>query len=96
MHIDFSTVGVASCISQVSDDGKHYAIGYASKMNNAAESNLSSYEGEALALITAVKRWDYIMRGRKFVCHTNSKALTFFTGLEHAQGQDSALGAETG
>jgi transposase InsO family protein len=87
LHIDFSTVGVASCISQVSDDGKHYAIGYASKMNNAAESNLSSYEGEALALITAVKRWDYILRGRRFVCHTDSKALTFLRDSSMLKGK---------
>jgi len=54
LHIDWSALGIRAIIGQLDEEGKEYAITYASRNNNKAESNYSSYEGECLAVVWVV------------------------------------------
>jgi len=45
LHIDWSALGIGAILGQLDEEGKEYVIAYASRSNNKAESNYSSYEG---------------------------------------------------
>ena len=47
-------MGFGAVLAQKDDVGWEYVIAFTSKSNNNAESNYSSYEGEALAAVWAI------------------------------------------
>jgi hypothetical protein len=51
LHIDWSALGIGAILGQFDEEGKEYVIAYASRSNNKAESNYSSYKGECLAIV---------------------------------------------
>jgi hypothetical protein len=51
LHIDWSALGISAIIGQLDEESKEYVIAYASRNNNKAESNYSSYQGECLNVI---------------------------------------------
>jgi hypothetical protein len=50
LHTDWSALGIGAILSQLDEEGKEYVIAYASRNNNKAENNYSSYEGNVLML----------------------------------------------
>jgi RNase H-like domain found in reverse transcriptase len=50
---------------------------WASRLCTLAESKYSSVEGEALAILFALKKFDPYLMGRTFILRTDSKALTY-------------------
>jgi len=50
LHTDWSALGIGAILGQLDEEGKEYVISYASRSNNKAENNYSSYEGNALLL----------------------------------------------
>jgi hypothetical protein len=54
LHTDWSTLEIGAVLMQMDDDGKEFVIVYASRSNNNAEAQYSSYEGECLAAIWAI------------------------------------------
>ncbi len=50
LHTDYSALGIGAILGQLDEEGKEYVIAYASRSNNKAESNYSSYEGSVLLL----------------------------------------------
>ena len=75
LHTDWSKAGVGATLSQVDDDGVEYAIAYASRTNNSAESSFSSYEGEVSAVHYAVQRFRYYLWGRRWKLVTDCRAM---------------------
>lgn len=75
LHTDWSKIGVGACLSQTGDDGVEYAIAYASRMNNNAESAFCSYEGEISAVVYAVQKFRYWLWGAKFTLICDNKAV---------------------
>ena len=63
MHTNWSKASVRACLSQIADDGKEYAIAYASRMTSLAESAFSSYEGEVSEVVYAVQKFRYYLWG---------------------------------
>ena len=45
LHTDWAKIGLGGMLSQRDDERNEYVITYASRINNKAESNYSSYEG---------------------------------------------------
>ena len=54
-----------------------HAVAYASRSNNAAERNLSAFDGELLAHVWALTKWDFYLSNARFVCFTDHQALTW-------------------
>jgi hypothetical protein len=51
LYTDWSSLGIDVVLTQMDDDGKKFVIAYASRSNNNAEAQYSSYKGECLAAI---------------------------------------------
>lgn len=79
LHTDWSKAGVGACLSQIAEDGKEYAVAFASRMNSRAESSFSSYEGEVSAVVYAVQRFRYYLWGQHFKLITDCKAMQWLT-----------------
>jgi RNase H-like domain found in reverse transcriptase len=57
---------------------------FASRAVAGAESNYAPIEGEALAIIFALKRFEFLLRGHKVLIRTDHKPLTFIkSGCEN-------------
>jgi hypothetical protein len=54
LHTNYSALGIGVILSQFDEEGKEYVITYASRSNNKANNNYSSYEGECLAVVWVV------------------------------------------
>jgi len=54
LHTNSRALGIGVIFGQLDEEGKEYVIAYASRSNDKAESNYSSYEGECLAVVWAV------------------------------------------
>jgi hypothetical protein len=57
LHMDWSSLGIGAVLTQMDDDRKEFVIAYASRSNNNAEAQYSSYEGECLATIWAIAHY---------------------------------------
>jgi hypothetical protein len=57
LHMDWSSLGIGTVLTQMDDDRKEFVIAYASRSNNNAEAQYSSYEGECLATIWAIAHY---------------------------------------
>ena len=79
LHTDWSKAGVGACLSQIAEDGKEYAVAFASRMNSRAESTFSSYEGEVSAVVYAIQRFRYYLWGKPFKLITDCKAMEWLT-----------------
>jgi hypothetical protein len=57
LYTDWSNLGIGEVLMQMDDDGKEFVIAYASRSNNNAEVQYSSYEEECLAAIWAISHF---------------------------------------
>jgi hypothetical protein len=75
LHIDCIALGIGAILGQLDGEGKEYVIAYASRSNNKAESNYSSYEGECLAIVWVVIHFRPYLYGTKFTLYTDHQAI---------------------
>ena len=59
-------MGLGAVLTQKDDVGREYVIAFASKSNNNAESNFSFYEGEVLAGVWAIARFQLYLYLQQF------------------------------
>ncbi len=71
LPIHWNALGIGVIISQLDEEGKENVITYASRNNNKAENNYSSYEGECLAIVWAVIHFKPYLYGGKFILYTD-------------------------
>ncbi len=73
---DASQYGVGAALYQKVGD-KHKYIKFASQALTPGQRNYPASKRELLAIIFALKKWRYILYGRRFVVETDHKALTY-------------------
>jgi len=82
-----SSSGMGAVLSQQRADGTPGVIAYASKSCNAAEQNYSSYEGEMLAVVWAVRTFRHYLLGREFELFTDHQPLSWLMSSTELKGK---------
>ena len=72
---DFSADNIAVILSQ-QQNGKERFIAAAERKTTRYERNYHSAKGELSAIIYRLRKFEYILRYKKFIIHTDSSALT--------------------
>ena len=75
LHTDWSAAGCGAILQQRDDDQNERVVAYASRSNNRAESNYSSYAGECLAAVWAVRYFRVYLYGVHFILYTDHRPL---------------------
>ena len=79
LKVDASDKGIGAALMQ-EHAGNDFPVAYASKKLLPREQNYSTIEKECLAIIWAVKKFDYYLYGRQFEIHTDHKPLVYIQG----------------
>ncbi len=75
LHTNWSALGIGIILGQLDEEGKEYVIAYASRSNNKAKSNYSSYEGECLAIVWAIIHFSPYFYGTNFTLYTDHQPM---------------------
>ena len=75
LHTDWSAAGCGAILQQRDDAGEERVVAYASRSNNRAESNYSSYAGECLAAVWGVRYFRVYLYGARFILYTDHRPL---------------------
>ena len=73
---DASSMGIGAVLFQLKNGKKHYLM-FASKSLSKSERHYGASKRELLAVIFALHKFAYYLRGNKFKLFTDNKALTF-------------------
>ncbi|XP_072166079.1 uncharacterized protein [Diadema setosum] len=76
LKADASDSGLGAVLMQ-EHDGDEFPLAYASKKLLPREERYSTVEKECLAIVWAVRKFDYYLFGRVFEIHTDHKPLTY-------------------
>ncbi len=87
LHTDWSALGIGAILGQLDEEGKEYVIAYASRSNNKAESNYSSYEGEFLAVVWAVIHFRPYLYGTNFTLYTDHQPIKWLMTNDKLTGK---------
>ena len=86
VHCDFSNVGLGAVLSQQDSLGREYMVACCSRSLNKHESNYSSYKGECLAAVWAVKLFRHFLHGRHFTLVTDHEPLKWLMSSSTLEG----------
>ncbi len=87
LHTNWSALGISVILSQFDEEGKEYVIAYASRSNNKAESNYSSYEGECLVVVWAVIHFRPYLYGTNFTLYTDHQPIKWLMTNDKLTGK---------
>ena len=77
LKTDFSALAVAAALLQKGDDGKLRPIAFASRKCTDAEAKLGAPDGEMVALVWGVKRFEKYLLGRPFDAYVDQGSLAW-------------------
>ena len=83
--VDFSKENVAGILSQV-QEGQERFIAAVGRKTTKYESNYHSCKGELAAIIYSLRKFEHILKFKKFVLWTDSKALTYLQTMKKLTG----------
>ena len=85
LYTDFSAENMAAVLCQV-QEGKERFIGCVCHKTNKAQSNYGSTKGELASLILGLKRFEHILRYKKFIVRSDNIALKEISRIKQVQG----------
>ena len=75
VNTDWSNHGIGAVLGQTNEEGQEYIVACISRSLNKHEANYSSYEGEMLAAVWAIKTFRPYLLGLKFEVVTDHSPL---------------------
>jgi len=75
LHTNWNALGIRAVLGQLDEEGKEYVIAYASRSNNKANSNYSSYEGECLVVVWVVIHFRPYLYGTNFTLYIDHQVI---------------------
>ena len=87
LQTDWGQPGIGAVLSQQPKQSGDYVVAYASRSNNRAESNYSSYEGECLAAVWAITHFRHYLYGRHFTLVTDHQPLHWLMTSDKLTGK---------
>ena len=87
LQTDWSTQGIGAVLTQKDDDNKEHPVSYYSRSLTSAEMNYSASEGEALAVVAAVRQYRPYLHGKKFFLQTDHIALKWLMTTTNLKGK---------
>jgi hypothetical protein len=75
LHTNWNALGIGAILGQLDEEGKEYVITYASRSNNKAKSNYSSYKGECLAVVWAIIHFRSYLYGTNFTLYIDHQPI---------------------
>ena len=85
--MDWSSLSLGAVLNKKDDFGQEYVIAYASRSNNTAEANYSSYDREALAAVWAIVHFRPYLYGQRFALVIDQQPLRWLVELEKLTGK---------
>ena len=85
LSVDFSKENLGAVLSQV-QDGQERLISCAGRKTTPYERNYHSCKGELAAIIFALRRWEHVLRYRRFILHTDNSALVYIQSMKNPRG----------
>ena len=79
IRFDSSDYAIASCLSQCMEDGLEKPISFASCKLTDVQRQWSTIEKEAYAVIISLRKFDYLVYGRKILLFSDHNALSYLT-----------------
>ena len=89
LHTDWGALSLGAVLTQKDDVRQDYVIAYASCNNNKVESNYSSYEGKALAMVWAISHFKPYLYEQRFTLMTDHQPLKYFIESDNLTGKFS-------
>ena len=87
LQTDWGQPGIGAVLSQQPEQAGEYVVAFASRSNNRAESNHSSYEGECLAAVWAITHFRHYLYGRHFTLSTDHQPLHWLMTSDKLTGK---------
>ena len=87
LQTDWSTHGIGAVLTQKDDDNKEHPVSYYSRSLTPAEMNYSASEGEALAVVSAVRHYRPYLHGKRFFLQTDHIALKWLMTTNNLKGK---------
>ena len=85
LDIDYSSQNMAAVLSQVQDDQERI-LGCVAKKCSKTEQAYSSFKGELGSLILGLKKFEHLLRMRKFLIRTDSNSLATLRRMKEPRG----------
>ena len=76
VETDWSSVAIGAILSQVDDQGRMRAVSFISQRLSESESHYHSTEGEAMAIVYALHKFEPYLWGKHFTLITDCSAAT--------------------
>jgi hypothetical protein len=87
LHTNLNALGIGVILGQLDEEGKEYVIAYASQINNKAENNYFSYEGECFTVVWAVIHFRLYLYGTKFTLYTDHQPIKWLMTNDKLTGK---------
>jgi hypothetical protein len=85
LDTDWSRYNMAGILSQ-EQDGKEVFLAAVAKKNNKAEANYPAHKGEMASFVLCCRKFEHMLRARKFILRTDSKFLEYLKTMKEYRG----------